>query len=146
MCCLERKNANATTVQYRFSQMGPAVAAFGARQAPRVNVALAGFIVPGDFYASDSESNVVEQYSPSGAEIGSYTLPSAYGTGTCGIAEGASGLMYVVTGTSDGAVGVVAINTNKVVEQTYSGPGVLNNLACGEIAFGTNGDFYVSRR
>jgi hypothetical protein len=104
----------------------------------------AGLIVPGDLYSSNYFSDVIEQYTPAGAYLSSYTLPSQYGSEVRGIVEGPDHLLYATTITPSG-FGVVAIDNNGVVEHSYSGTEyVEGNLSFGKIAFATNGQFFVA--
>ncbi len=109
-------------------------------------VVAGGLIVRGDLYTSNPSSDVIEQYSANGTYLSSYTVPSIYGSQVRGLAVGPNGLLYAVTWTSpEGAVGVVAIDSNGIVEQTYSGPGdTFASIANGQIAFAKNGDFFVA--
>jgi hypothetical protein len=58
--------------------------------------------VPGDYYSSNYFSNVITQYNSNGDVVGSYTLPSSYGSEVRGLTFGPDSLLYATVITDTG--------------------------------------------
>lgn len=97
--------------------------------------------VPGHFYASNYDSNVITQYDASRTAIGSVNL----GREVKGITFGPDGLLYAVTRPQTFGFEVLAINGTGGIEATYAStsPYIGGNLSYGKIAVG-NGHLYVA--
>jgi len=99
--------------------------------AARSNAAQFSF-VPGDYYSSTDGSDLITQYTPAGAAVGSLTVP---GTASVrGIAFAPDGLLYATTVQGAG-FSVFVMNSGGTVEQTYSSSVyVQGNLSFGQLA------------
>ena len=87
--------------------------------APKTSQAAFSF-VPNDYYTSNYSSRVITQYDPSANIVGSFTVPSSYGSELRGITFGPDNLLYTVIETTTG-FSVLALNSSGVPQQTYSG-------------------------
>lgn len=97
--------------------------------------------VPGHFYASNYDFNVITQYDANRTAIGSLNL----GREVRGITFGSDGLLYAVTRPQTFGFEVLAINGTGGIEATYAAtsPYIGGNISYGKIAVG-NGHIYVA--
>lgn len=102
----------------RFLSISVVIAAFLATGPRTANAAFS--FLPGDYYTSNYSSRVITQYDPSGNVVGSFTLPSSYGSELRGITFGPDNLLYTVAQTASG-FSVLALDSAGVPQQTYSG-------------------------
>ncbi|MEP7015946.1 MAG: PEP-CTERM sorting domain-containing protein [Verrucomicrobiota bacterium] len=92
-------------------------------------------LVQGDYYSSNYFSNVITQYGPTGAVVGSYTVPSALGSEVRGLAFGSDNLLYATLSRGSSGFAVVALDGSGMVHMTYTGSTyVAGNLSYGKIS------------
>lgn len=99
--------------------------------------------VPGDYYTSNYFSRTIMQYDGAGNAVGSFTLPSSYGSEVRGIMFGPDNLLYATVETNTG-FSVLALDSAGAPQQTYLGSGFIG----GDVGYGkitTDGQYlYVA--
>ena len=103
-------------------------------------------LVPGDFYTSDWQTNVILHLNSTGALVDTYTVDKAYGSNLQGLTFGPDGRLYVVTNRDSSGFGVIAIDNSGTVQQAFGGNEIFSNGNSGKISFGVGGECYVSNR
>jgi hypothetical protein len=87
---------------------------------------------PGNFYTANDFSRTITQYGPSGAIVGSITLPSTAADEIRGLAFGPDGLLYATAQRGSGFA-VLALDPTGAIRQTYA---MDNVYVAGNISYG----------
>src|SRR5262245_32446175 len=86
-----------------------------------VSTASGQVIVPNDIYTAGG-SLTIKHFTRSGSLVGSFTVPSGYGSEVRGMALGPDGLLYATIANGINGFNVVSLNSAGAVQQVYTGP------------------------
>jgi len=97
---------------------------------------------PGHYF--DSTSTAIQEFTPSGAQVGAITIQGLSNPNIRGLAFGPDGYLYAVDNLGLQGYEVLALDSKGAVHQTYRGSDYIGgNISLGKIAFDATGHFYV---